>query len=112
MSDALHLAFHATQALIHRALSHPATKVAKFTPDSNLRQAFSFALKEFKSFTTFMACLKMEELEGFWGRRKLTLTLCTHVYATLTKGRLTLSFDSLWKLSYLSISSSIRSPRH
>lgn len=64
---------------------HPATKIAKFTPDSNLRQAFSFALKEFKSFTTFMACLKMEELEGFWGRRTHPVTLRTRVYATLTK---------------------------
>ncbi|KAF4983832.1 hypothetical protein FZEAL_838 [Fusarium zealandicum] len=64
----LHLSYYATQVLLFRGLMHPATRIAKATPGSNLRQWLSTALAEFELFTAFMACITEEELTGFWGR--------------------------------------------
>lgn len=73
MTGPLHLAFHATQVLLFRSLMHPATKMAKATPGSNLRQTITIALKELEYFTTFMSRITKEELDGFWGRREFNL---------------------------------------
>lgn len=47
---------------------YPATRAAKATPGSNLRQWLSTALAGFEFFTTFMTCVTDDELTGFWGR--------------------------------------------
>ncbi|KAJ3534912.1 hypothetical protein NM208_g7347 [Fusarium decemcellulare] len=65
----LHLSFYATQVLLFRGLMWPATRAAKITPGSSLRQWLSTALAEFELFVTFMAYISEEELTRFWGRR-------------------------------------------
>lgn len=49
---------------------YPATRAAKATPGSNLRQWLSTALSEFEQFTAFLDRITESELTGFWGRRK------------------------------------------
>ncbi|KPM35108.1 hypothetical protein AK830_g11468 [Neonectria ditissima] len=73
----LHLAFHATQVLLFRGLMSPATREAKATPGSNLRQWLTIALAQFTVFTTFMSDITEEELSGFWVRHaRSQLILC------------------------------------
>ncbi|THC95823.1 hypothetical protein EYZ11_004693 [Aspergillus tanneri] len=73
----LHLSYYAAQVLLFRALMHPATKEARVDPESNLRQWFSAALDEFKSFTTFMDSLCGDDLGCFWPRHtRSQLILC------------------------------------
>jgi hypothetical protein len=50
---------------------YPATKEAKITPGSNLRRWQSAALSEFELLILFVDSISVEELTGFWGRRKL-----------------------------------------
>ncbi|KAH7120265.1 fungal-specific transcription factor domain-containing protein [Dactylonectria estremocensis] len=73
----LHLSFHATQVLLFRGLMYPATREAKATPGSNLRQWLTAALAQFKVFTAFMGEITEEELTGFWVRHaRSQLILC------------------------------------
>lgn len=65
---------------------YPATRAAKATPGSNLRQWFSTALREFETFTTFMDSITEDELVGFWGRRK-SFTLITCLILTIPDAR-------------------------
>ncbi len=66
----LHLMYYASQSLMFRGLMSPATKAARFDPDSNLRRWFRIALSEFTGFTSFMTQINEKDLNGFWGRRK------------------------------------------
>ncbi|KAJ0271674.1 hypothetical protein COL940_010906 [Colletotrichum noveboracense] len=66
----LHLAYHAYQALLFRALMSPATNEAKSDPSSNLCRWFGTAVAEFQGFAKFMEEVTAEDMQGFWGRRK------------------------------------------
>ena len=63
--------YYAAQVLAFRALMYPATRLAKATPNSSLRQWFGAALGELESFTSFVHGMTEEDLQGFWPRRKL-----------------------------------------
>ncbi|KAI8285660.1 ncs1 nucleoside transporter family protein [Colletotrichum sp. SAR 10_98] len=73
----LHLAYHASQALLFRALMSPATNEAKSDPSSNLCRWFGTAVAEFQGFAKFMEEVTAEDLQGFWGRHaRSQLILC------------------------------------
>lgn len=69
----LHLSFYACQVLLFRGLMYPATRAAKATPGSNLQRWLSTTLSEFEQFANFVNHITGEDLNGFWGRRKLTI---------------------------------------
>ncbi|KAL6233632.1 hypothetical protein BDW75DRAFT_241858 [Aspergillus navahoensis] len=70
----LYLSYYAAQALLFRGLMYPTARAA---PNSSLRQWLSVALKEFETFTTFMATVTEEDLAGFWIRHSRSqLILC------------------------------------
>ncbi|KAI8200844.1 ncs1 nucleoside transporter family protein [Colletotrichum sp. SAR 10_76] len=64
----LHLAYHASQALLFRALMSPATNEAKSDPSSSLCRWFGTAVAKFQGFARFMEEVTAEDLQGFWGR--------------------------------------------
>lgn len=66
----LHLSFYAAEVLLFRALMHPATRTARAATDSNLRRWFPIALADFQTFTAFVENISIQDLQGFWIRRK------------------------------------------
>ncbi|KAB8073584.1 hypothetical protein BDV29DRAFT_135180 [Aspergillus leporis] len=105
---ALHLSFYASQVLLFRDLISPATREARATPESSLRQWFSPVLIEFRSFASLMNALTEEDLEGFWIRRLLFPHAAKRYAAHGGSHIQTLGpADSLWQLPHLLISSGL-----
>ncbi|KAF3810976.1 Transporter aclS [Colletotrichum gloeosporioides] len=97
----LHLAYHAYQALLFRALMSPATNEAKNDPSSNLCRWFGTAVAEFQAFARFMDKVTAEDLQGFWGRHaRSQLILCGNfiIFLFLQQPK-TLDLQSAWSLS-------------
>lgn len=70
----LHLSYFAAQVLLYRALMFPATKEARADPNSSLRNWFPYAVQEMEAFVAFMDTVTDGDLQGFWGRRKFSIT--------------------------------------
>ncbi|KAK2756054.1 fungal specific transcription factor domain-containing protein [Colletotrichum kahawae] len=96
----LHLAYHAYQALLFRALMSPATNEAKNDPASNLCRWFGTAVAEFQGFARFMEEVTAEDLQGFWGRHaRSQLILCGNfiIFLFLQQPK-SLDLQSAWTL--------------
>ncbi|KAH9227663.1 hypothetical protein K456DRAFT_1775036 [Colletotrichum gloeosporioides 23] len=96
----LHLAYHAYQALLFRALMSPATNEAKSDPSSNLCRWFGTAVAEFQGFAKFMEEVTAEDMQGFWGRHaRSQLILCGNfiIFLFLQQPK-SLDLQSAWSL--------------